>query len=477
MNKMRLSSVADVLDGQLVGADCEFDSVSIDSRSTKEGDLFIALRGDNFDGHDFMAEAAKKGAVAAMVTRKTTTDLTQLIVADTRLGLGRIAAIWRERFPGPVVAVTGSNGKTTVKELLASIFKQSGPVLATVGNLNNEIGVPLTLLRLREIHEAAVIEMGASAAGDISYLTNLTQPTVALITNAAPAHLQGFGSVEDVAKAKGEIYQGLEDGVAVINADDKYAALWHELAAEHRQFTFGLHTSADVTVAGEVGYHFDAGGFRTEFIIRTPNGSITVTLRLAGEHNVRNALAATAAAIAAGVGLNEIKAGLEAVTPVAGRFNLKAGKGKISIIDDTYNANPGSLLAAIKVLATLPGQKALVLGDMAELGPQAETLHAAAGTHAREYGIQTLYATGLLSKQAVAAFGNGGHWFATQPELIAALQNDFQGDNAAVLLLKGSRSSQMNKVVDALTEANSASDRSNKNSGTGKNTPSAGGKA
>lgn len=454
MTGMRLSTIADLLGGRLIGDDAEFHSVSADSRALKAGDFFIALQGENFDGHEYVKAAADAGALAAMVSRSIETTLPLVLVPDTRLSLGRLAALWRARFPGPLVAITGSNGKTTVKEMVASILRQSGPVLATIGNLNNDIGVPLTLLRLSEEHEAAVIEMGASAAGEIAYLTALAEPTIAIITNATAAHLKGFGSIEDVAHAKGEIFEGLgEDGVAVINADDKFAPLWKELAGERRQITFGMQNNADITANPEaISCHIVEGNFTTSFQLKTPNGNAEIQLKLAGKHNVLNALAATAVALSAKASLKDVKQGLEALMPVAGRLQLKQGVNQSRIIDDTYNANPASLTAAIEVLAYVDGYKILVLGDMAELGADEQQMHRQIGEVARTRKMDALFAVGPLSQHAVAAFGGGAQHFSSHADLSAALlQHIAQVPAPVTVLIKGSRSSHMERVVEALT--------------------------
>lgn len=456
MAGMRLSTIADLLGGKLIGDDAEFHSVSIDSRTLKKGDLFIALNGENFDGHGYVNAAANTGALAAMVAHVVETPLPLIVVADTHLSLGRLAALWRARFPGPLVAITGSNGKTTVKEMIASILRQSGPVLATTGNLNNDIGVPLTLLRLREEHGAAVIEMGASAGGEIGYLSALAEPTVAIITNAAPAHLQGFGSVEDVAHAKGEIFEGLsEDGVAIINVDDKFAPLWKELAGDRRRITFGLKNNADVTAeASSVVGRLEKGAFISAFSMKTPHGNVDIELKLAGQHNVLNALAATAAALAAKASLDNVKKGLEELRPVAGRLQLKLGVNQSRIIDDTYNANPGSLRAAVDVLAAMEGYTILVLGDMAELGADELQIHSEMGAIARSCKIDALFALGNLSRNAVATFGDGAHHFADHDGLSAALRKHIaQQPTPVTILVKGSRSSRMERIVEALIDA------------------------
>lgn len=438
-----LSTVAGWLDARLEGGDAEFFGVSTDSRAIESGMLFVALRGPNHDGHDHVANAHEAGAVAALVERPLPIAIPQLVVADTRLALGRLAAAWRKQLQTPLVAVTGSNGKTTVKEMCAAILSRAGATLATQGNLNNDIGVPLTLLRLSPAHRFGVIEMGANHPGEIAYLTALAAPQVAIITNAAPAHLEGFGSVEGVARAKGEIFAGLsEDGVAVINADDDFAGLWRELSAGHRSLRFGLAKPADVGARGLGDVH------GSELEVLTPLGGFHLNLPLPGRHNIMNALAAITAGLALNIEFADIAAGLESLSTVKGRLTTRAGLNGATILDDSYNANPASLHAGLEVLATCDGLRLLALGDMGELGENAEALHSQAGLAARELGIDGLYATGRLSHSASEAFGEGGHFYDQQQQLIEALLPQLRRD--VTVLVKGSRSSHMERVVEAL---------------------------
>ncbi len=426
--------------------------VSTDSRQLLPGNLFIALRGPHFDGHQFIEQARTAGAAAALVEHRQESALPQLIVPATLAALGELAAAWRARFALPVVAVTGSNGKTTVKEMLAAIFGGRASVLATRGNLNNAIGVPLTLLRLDTEHRHAVIEMGANHPGEIAYVTRIAQPTVALITNAGAAHLEGFGDVSGVARAKGEIYSGLvEDGIAVINADDNFAPLWHTLAAGRRRMTFGLHAAADVSVDAQA-LHTRArnGRVETQFQLLTKDyGAVDVCLPLAGRHNVMNALAAAVAALAVGMTPEDIAAGLSTLTPVAGRLQPQHGLRGALLIDDTYNANPDSLQAALDWLATCPSPRWLVLGDMGELGMEEEALHRRAGQAARAVGIARLFTCGNLSRAAAAAFGSGAEHFDTITELSAAVREQLHQD--VTVLVKGSRFMRMEQAVQALS--------------------------
>ncbi len=447
---LHLREVAEALGGRLLGADGAFDGVGTDTRSLQPGQLFVALRGPNYDAHDYIAAAAARGAVAALVAREVKTELPQIVVADTLAALGQLAAQWRARFDIPLIEITGSNGKTTVKEMLTAILSQRHEVLATPGNFNNEIGLPLTLLRLDDRHQAAVIEAGASKPGDIAYLTRIAAPSVSVLTNAAGAHLEGFGSLDRVARSKGEIFEHLgEGGTAVINADDAHAELWRALAGGHRVITFALDSAADVR-----GQWWPQEVLRNTLEITTPEGEVSVALPLPGRHNAMNALAATAAALAAGSALDEIRAGLESLRPVPGRLCWKAGVNGARLLDDTYNANPASLAAALEVLVAAPGEHWLALGDMAELGGDAEALHAQAGERAARAGVTRLYAVGELSRQAVAAFvehGSGvGLHFGARDDLLEQLQADLR--RGVTLLVKGSRAAHMDAVVDALTE-------------------------
>jgi UDP-N-acetylmuramoyl-tripeptide--D-alanyl-D-alanine ligase len=454
---MMLSELARLVDGELRGTDRRFDAVGTDTRALGDGALFVALKGPNFDAHDFVGAAAARGAVAALIERDVATPLPSVRVADTRRALGRLAAAWRDRFAIPVVAVTGSNGKTTVKGMLATILAARGAGLCTRGNLNNDIGVPLTLLSLRSEHRSAVIEMGANHPGDIAYLTQLARPTVAVITNAAPAHLAGFGDIAGVARAKGEIFSGLvSGGIAVINADDAREGLWHVMAAPHRIVTFGLRYVAEVTGHD---LHLNAA-LGCSFTLATPAGEAAVELRLSGRHNVMNALAAAAAAHAVGIGIGDIVRGLEAMRAVERRLQLKRGIGGARVIDDTYNANPGSVKAALEVLAvsSAGGEKVLVLGDMGELGNAGEALHEQVGRQARAIGVDRLYTVGELARTAAGTFGKCAAHFATQEALIEALRADLAAaaSAAVTVLVKGSRSMRMERVVDAIANADAA---------------------
>ncbi len=447
---MRLSEMADCLSGQWFGTDISFRGATNDTRQLQAGALYVALVGERFDGHSFLAAARHAGAAAALVERLVDDPLPQVVVENTKLALGRLAAIWRNRFRGPLVAITGSNGKTTVKEMVRAILSQEGPTLSTSGNLNNDIGAPLTLLRLEpDIHHAAIIEMGANHPHEIAYLAALAHPTVAVVNNAAPAHLEGFGSLPGVAEAKGEIYCALSaDGVAVINADDPFAPRWRTLANGRRVLDFGLTEGA--LVSARIDEVLGATG-GTRLTLQTPLGECELTLPLPGRHNVMNALAATAAALGAGASLASIHAGLVAMRAVPGRLRPCLGRHGAQLIDDTYNANPASLRAALEVLATFPGERCLVLGDMAELGRDAATLHAEAGETARRLGIDTLLGCGPLSQGAVAAFGADARGFADVEHLVTALEKELRP--GLTVLVKGSRSAGMDRVVRELAKA------------------------
>jgi UDP-N-acetylmuramoyl-tripeptide--D-alanyl-D-alanine ligase len=441
---MRLTEAAHALNAEAIGADVEFTSVSTDTRTIRPGALFVALRGERFDGHEFVEQALSAGAVAAMVDERFAGQGTLLRVQDTRLGLGHLAAYWRSKFAIPLVAVTGSNGKTTVKEMIAAILRtvcgEDAQVLATEGNLNNDIGVPQMLLRLNAAHRYAVIEMGMNHFGEIDYLSRMAAPNVALVNNAQAAHLAGLGSVEGVARAKGEIYGGLKaGGMAVINADDAYASLWRDLAAGKRVLEFALDHPAAVTGS----YQLLADGAELEIVV--PQGKVRTRLHAAGVHNVRNALAACAVASALNVPCEAIGEGLARFAPVKGRLQRKAALHGATLIDDTYNANPSSMRAAIDVLAAVSGKKVLVLGDMGELGADAWTLHGEIGAYARERGIDVLFCLGDNARNMAAAFGPNAWHFERIQELLADLENLLAPQ--VTVLVKGSRFMEMERVV------------------------------
>jgi UDP-N-acetylmuramoyl-tripeptide--D-alanyl-D-alanine ligase len=448
--KRTLQDAALTTGGRLWGEDRPFAAVSTDSRSLTAGSLFVGLRGPNFDGADFVAAAAARGAIGALVERRTPEALPQIVVPDALRALQSLGQAWRAEFSVPLVAVAGSNGKTTVKEMTAAILEHSGPCMATQGNLNNHIGVPLTLLRLQSSHRSAVVEMGANRLGDVAELMHLAQPTVGLITNAGAEHLEGFGDLDGVARGEGEAVSCLRpSGTAVINADDAYAAYWRSIAPG-AVVTFGLEAGADFVATG-ASQGIEAGEFATRFTLRCPLGEQAIVLKAGGIHNIQNALAAAAAAGAAGASLGTIAAGLADFRAVSGRLQLKAGPVGSWIIDDSYNANPSSVRAGLEVLRALPPPKWLVLGDMAELGAASLDSHAGIGSHARECGIERLFAVGSLSSRAVEAFGTGGEWFADSAALLRRLQAELRA--GVTVLIKGSRINRLERVVQALCGA------------------------
>jgi len=462
MSMMRLSDAARAIPAELRGEDRTFDAVGTDTRALSPQALFVALKGERYDGHDFIPQAVQKRAAGALVQksglriedRGLSDRLPLLIVDDTKKSLGTLAAYWRNKFDMPLVALTGSNGKTTVKEMLASILREAcsaqssifdpqSCVLATRGNLNNDIGVPLTLLELRGGHRYAVIEMGMNHAGEIRTLTRLAAPDVALINNAGAAHVEFLGSVEAVARAKGEIFEGLKpEGTAVINADDRHAGRWRELAGDRRVVDFGIERRAAVSATYQLRW------LESEIVLKTPQGEARAVLKAPGLHNVRNALAASAAAVALKVPAPAIAKGLARFSGIRGRLQKKAGVHGATLIDDTYNANPDSARAAIAVLAQAPGKRLLVLGDMGELGPDAAEMHAEVGRCARDSGVERLLTLGELSAHATRAFGPGARHYTRIEELLAEIENALAPDVA--VLIKGSRFMQMERVVASI---------------------------
>ncbi|WP_245573984.1 UDP-N-acetylmuramoyl-tripeptide--D-alanyl-D-alanine ligase [Neptunomonas japonica] len=454
-NSFLLSELLTALSGQLLGKDIAFSRVNTDTRSIQPGDLFVALKGEHFDAHDFANKAVTAGASALVVDRELALDVPQLIVADTRVALGKIAEYNRSFFDGTLFAITGSSGKTTVKEMLAEILSGAGQVLATKGNLNNDIGVPLTLLRIAPSDQYAVIEMGASGPGEIAYSAGLSHPDIALISNAMGAHLEGFGSLQGVVEAKGEIYDGLSPtGTAVVNIDDPHANQWIQRVANKPLLTFGLDSKADINaIAIQI---LDDGCY--SFVVVHGDTSEKVQLKVMGRHNVMNALAAVALTVAAGLPLSLAAAGLERFCAVKGRMCSLPGFNGARIIDDSYNANPGSVKAAIQALGELKGERIFVLGDMGELGPDAEEMHREVGLFAAEHNIDKLLTVGSLSKAAVEGFESSNN-LATQQLAEHFIDQKGLVDRVLprlhenmVVLVKGSRSAGMDKVVTRLTE-------------------------
>ena len=448
-----LAQFSAVCGGRLAGEDAAFAEVLIDSRLVRAGDLFLALPGTRTDGHEFVAAAAAAGAAGAVVSRQLDASLPQVLVADVAQALTLAGAAWRAAFRASVLGVAGSNGKTTTKEMLSSILAQRGECLATRGNLNNHLGVPLTLLRLHAGVDSAVIEMGANRAGEIAELVQIAKPGVGLITNAGAEHLEGFGSLEGVARAEGEMVAGLDaTGTAIINADDAFAPLWRALTRA-RVVSFGLAPSAEVR-ALEVRLDAGAQGFQTRFNLQCALGAVPVALALAGRHNVYNALAAAAAAMAAGATLSQVAAGLGAVRSVAGRLQFRPLAGGAWLIDDSYNANPSSARAALEVLSELPGRRWFVLGDMAELGSFAQSSHRELGTLARTLGVERLYTFGPLAALAADSFGSGAEAHTDIAALVRALGTGLPKE--VRLLVKGSRVNKLERLVAALTGAPAA---------------------
>ena len=440
---MRLAEAAAALGGRASGGDAQFTGVSTDSRSIREGDLFVALRGERFDGHEFLKAAASARAAAAMVDSRYRGEypLPALVVDDTKRSLGDLARYWRARFAPALVAIAGSNGKTTVKEMLAAILRRHGgepAVLATRGNLNNEIGLPITLLGLRHLHRWCAIELGMNHKGEIAYLSGIARPTVALVNNAQREHLEFMNSVEEVAAENASVYEALPaDGVAVINADDAQAAFFRSRAGKRRTVEFGLEQ-------GAVSGRFKLERLSSELQLRTPAGESAATLAIPGLHNVRNALAAAACAHAIGIKTSTIAEGLSAFRPYTGRLQVKRAANGATVIDDSYNANPDSVRAAIDVLASCPAPTALVLGDMGEVGERGAEFHREVGEYARANGVTQLLGMGEATHEAVAAFGPGARHFEKVEELVSSVK-------ANTILVKGSRFMKMERVVAALT--------------------------
>jgi UDP-N-acetylmuramoyl-tripeptide--D-alanyl-D-alanine ligase len=461
---MQVHEAAQALNAAAVGADAAYTDVVTDSRKLTPGCLFVALKGPRYDGHSFAAQALQQGAAGVMVSTAAELAISPAIVVDDTLqALGQLAAWHRARMPARIAAITGSNGKTTVKEMLAAILAAevgSAGVLATEGNFNNDIGMPLTLLKLTLAHRYAAIEMGMNHPGELAYLTRIARPDVALVNNALRAHLEGLGSVEAVARAKGEIYAGLkEDGIAIVNADDPHADLWRGLAGTHKVLSFGFAENADVRIL--------AGKFAGDnaLVLDTPAGRIETTLQVPGEHNQRNAAAAATLALALGISSTAIASGLAGYSGTKGRLQEHPCILGATLIDDTYNANPDSVLAAIQVLAARPGTRILVLGDMGELGPDAAQLHREVGEHAKAAGIDRLLCLGEMSLNSVQGFGSGAMHFERIEELLAEIEcaladglNEGRTDTGPItLLVKGSRFMQMERVVKSFVESHTCS--------------------
>lgn len=443
-----VEQIAEVTNGEILSGNpqTECRSVSTDTRTLTAGSLYIPLVGERFDGHEFVSQATDAGAVAVLTERPLDTEIAQIKVDDTLRALADLAAWHRDQFSGRVVAVTGSAGKTTVKQLMGSVLAQRYETLITKGNLNNHIGAPLTLLSIEPEHQAAMIELGASGVGEIAYTAELTRPEVGILTNVVPAHLEGFGSIENIAQTKGELIDSVQaDGAVILNADDRFFSDWVSRAGSKKVISFGLHQPSDV-YATDIRESLEGSAFT----LHTPAGSVSLFLSLAGVHNVRNALSVAAASTHLGFSLAEIKAGLEQATAFSGRLEVCDGVNGQTIFNDAYNANPESFCAAIDVLALAQGNKILVMGDMGELGKSAAAMHERVGRYAHDKGIQTLVATGPLSKHATDVFGDNAYWFETREAVADYVKTTTEAGDT--VLVKGSRSAGMDQVVRSLTE-------------------------
>lgn len=442
---MKLSDAAKILNGELKGEDALFYGASTDTRSIQAGQLFFAWKGDKHDAHNFLDSIEAQGAIGAVVERYTpSVNISQIIVKDSQKALGILAKEWKKHWKGIAIALTGSNGKTTLKEMIASILKEKGQTLATEGNYNNHVGCPLTVLKLTDQHDYAVIEMGANHFEEIRYLTKIVKPNVAIVNNAGPCHLEGFGSIEGVAKAKGEIFEGLaKDGIAIINADDDYAQYWLGINADHKAVTFGIRHDADVMAKNIQKQSF-------ELVIH--GESIHVNLPLVGVHNILNACAAAVATYSVGATLTEIQQGLENLHCVKGRLEKIQLSPNHILLNDAYNGNPASLKAGIDALEGIADHTWLVLGDMRELGDSAVSMHEDCGRYAKAKGFDQLLALGELSQKSAEAFGEGGRHFVNHDDIIATLQENLKAiqNESVAILVKGSNSMKMFVVAEAM---------------------------
>ena len=451
MIKMMLSEIAQSIGGRLIYGDAEVERVFTDSRDSSAGGLFVALKGPHFDAHDFVAQVAEQGAKGVVLEKESACQVPQIIVENTKIALGQIAKLNREKLNAQMIAITGSSGKTTVKEMVATILQRVGNVLATNGNFNNEIGAPITLLRMNDSHQFGVIELGANHAGEIAYTASLTQPDVAMINNVAAAHLEGFGDLQGVARAKGEIYGEIKaGGTAVVNLDDDFADYWLK-HIEHQVLTYSAEKQADVFASNiELDEEQCA-----RFILTYENKELPVQLSLSGKHNVYNALAAASCCIAIGIPLEEIVKGLAVSPVVSGRLLTEKLDNGCRVIDDTYNANLDSMKAAIDLLSNYKGRRVLVIGDMAELGEFGRQCHEEIGTFASDRKIDFLYTCGVLTRFTQSAFDGEGEHFSNQQELIQKIKQE--ANSGTTILVKGSRSAHMEKVVTALMETSTQS--------------------
>ncbi len=449
MIRVSLQALANEINAELIGADAQIDAVVTDTRKIESGCLFVALKGEKFDAHDFAADAIAAGAGALLVSKRLPVDVPQLVVADTRIALGRLGAWVRQQVPARVVGLTGSSGKTSVKEMTAAILRQCGNVLYTAGNFNNDIGVPLTLLRLTAEHDFAVIEMGANHGGEIAYTTDLVRPETALVNNLAAAHLEGFGSLAGVAQAKGEIFEGLPaKGVAILNADSNDWPHWQRHLHNKTVWRFSPEAGEDIDFyASDV----EISPLKTAFTLHAPQGVVDVSLPLPGRHNIANALAAAALALSVGATLDNVRQGLSTLQAVPGRlFPIALSEGK-TLFDDSYNANVGSMTAAAQTLAEMPGYRVMAVGDMGELGAESENCHREVGEAIREAGIDKVFSVGNASKTISDASGCGEH-LQDKSALTARLTSLLSEHAVITVLIKGSRSAAMEQVVRALQE-------------------------
>ncbi len=453
-----LNWIAKVLDCELLGDNTPFSTIETDTRKIESGQVFLALKGPNFDGHKFADVAAEKGAVALIVEQKLALDIPQFVVENTRLALGELGRAVKAQVAPKTVAITGSVGKTTVKEMAAAILSQLGSVLATKGNFNNDIGVPLTLLRLEEHHQYAVVELGANHIGEIGYTTDLVKPDVAGIANVAEAHLEGFGDLFGVARAKGEIFQGLpQGGTAVVNADSEFIDYWLARLTDKNVTQFSMLSQKDIW-AEEI--ELDELG-RARFELCYKSDKVAVSLPVSGQHNVANAMVAAALVLPLGVSLQQVASGLAKMPQVKGRVNVIEVNSQLTLVDDTYNANVRSVKAAIDLLANSSGYTILALGDMAELGEDARIYHQEVGEYAKQQGIDKLYSLGVLSQSASDVYKQPGLHFSTREKLLTELQNELSAVNGKVtILVKGSRSSRMELLVEELEKNNNKGEQS-----------------
>jgi len=438
-----LAEIAKAVDGELIGENITIDNINTDSRSLQQDELFLALKGPNFDGHRFLEQVVKLGCGAVIVDHHCELTIPQIIVSDTHNALGNISAYVKDKVAPRTVAITGSSGKTTVKEMVAAILSRLGNVLATKGNFNNDIGVPLTLLRLEKKHDFAVVELGANHMGEIAYTTALVKPDVAIINNIAAAHLEGFGDLFGVARAKGEIFEGLDSsGIAIYNQDCKLSNKWQWRLTDKKVRTFSCFKAADC-FSSEV--KLDESGC-ARFKLNTNQGNIDIELTVPGKHNVCNAVAATTIALEFGASLEDIRLGLAEMSAVKGRLNLHQLTDTFKVIDDTYNANVESIKAATDLLASYSGRRILILGDMGELGADARSYHQEVGEYAKQCKIDDLLTIGVLSQNTADAF-NGQH-FSERAKLISCLISLIENEQRPVsILVKGSRSARMEYVV------------------------------